>query len=193
MWFFSPSNIGHRVQSGASYHTDMESPVPKTHIADVPANVWANTVEGTLGTARDYVKDIINPLVGGVFRLGNLVNYGAYKERWVLNNVWKSLASPLIGTAVATKNAVWGILGGAQKMYQNLFQDNIQSVASGTTDHVPLVWPVAWNVVKSVATIPALVSKIPAWFLAQLDNAAEVGETWSHRKDAEVHKTLLRV
>jgi len=156
--------------------------------------LWSNSVEWTVGALSDYVGDILHPAWDGTKSAFNIFNPNAYKDNGVIKNIPKSLLWAVTRYGTALKNIPAWAVGGVWKTYQNLVQDNLSDISSATVDNIPVVWPLVWNIVKTMASIPALAWKIPSFLTKNLaDRPFDWANTKTLRPGREIPKTILRI
>jgi len=155
--------------------------------------IWSNTVEATLWTFADYAWDVTKSAVDGVRNLWWLASIDAYKSHGLLN-IPKSIVWAVSREVTAVKDATLWIIDGVEKFYKHGIQDNISDLSSATVDHVPVVWPLVWNMVKTIASIPALAWSIPRFLKKNIsDKPLDLINTKTASSGRDIPKRLLRV
>jgi len=156
--------------------------------------LWSNSVEWTIGVFSDYIADILSPAWDGTKSILNTINPNAYRDNGVIKNIPKSLFGGVTRYGTALKNILaWGVWA-VGKAYQNLGQDNLSDLSSGTVDNISVIWPLTWNIAKTIASIPALAWKIPSFLTKNVvDKPFDWANTKTARTNREIPKTILRI
>lgn len=165
------------------------------NVMDLFPNLAHNTVDATIGTVSEYVKDIITPGWDGIKSFGNMFNPKAIADNGgFLKNTVKSFSGGVTREVTAVKNMIGGVVWGIGKVYQRGVQDNIHDFSASTIDNLPYIWwPGLWNTVKAIATIPALVGKAPSFIVSQIDKGFDTANQYTARNGRDIPKTVLRV
>lgn len=156
--------------------------------------IWSNSVEATLWTFADYAWDVTKSAVDGVRNLWWLVSMDAYKANGIFKNPIISVGWAMAREMAAVKDATLWIIDWIEKIYKHGVQDNISDLSSATVDHVPVVWPLVWNMVKTIAAIPALAWSIPRFLKKNIwDKPLDLISTKTTSSGRDIPKRLLRV
>lgn len=173
--------------SSASRSPDKLNPL------SVLRQIWSNSVEATLWTFADYAWDAGRAAVDGVRNLWGLVSLDAYKSHGLLN-IPKSIVWAITREMTAVKDATLWIIDGVEKAYKHGVQDNISDLSSATIDHVPVVWPLVWNMAKTMAAIPALAWSIPRFLKRNIgDRPLDFANTKTTSSGRDIPHRVLRV
>lgn len=156
-------------------HPEQSNPLKAT------TKVAHNTVDGVVGTATQYVADILDPAWNAVKNAGKILAPSSWRQ-YGIKTIPRGVWGVLTHTGKAAMNVLTGVPRAIDKAYTNIITDNLTDVSSGTVDRAPyLGGKFIGNAVKGINALPASFIRTIGTFLPTklFDEQIDWMKSWS--------------